>query len=64
MRTWNKTKSYDSESKSAKNIVTEEDAVTRRRLAEVNISNVYVVGGIVTIINAGENKFNKSVGQM
>ena len=44
--------------------MTEEDAVTRRRLAQVNISNVYVVGGIVTIINAGENKFNKSVGQM
>ena len=45
MRTWNKTRSYDSESRSAKNIVTEEDAVTRRRLAQVNISNVYVVGG-------------------
>ena len=52
MRTWNKTKN--------KIIVTEEDTVTRRKLVQVNIFNVYVVEGIVTIINAGYNEFNKS----
>ena len=44
--------------------MTEEEAVTRRTLAQVNIFNVYVVDGIVTTINTRENKFNKSVGQM
>ena len=29
----------------------------------MNIFNVYVVEGIVAIINAGENEFNKSVGE-
>ena len=57
MRTWNKTRSYDSKSRTAKNIVTEKDAVTRRTLVQVNTFNVYVVGGTVTTINAGENKF-------